>query len=168
MIHTRIVGPMKVSLIPMSREHATELVSWRYDPPYDIYGHAGTDIEETIAYLIGRKNQFFAAVQDRELVGFRSFGHDGQVEGGYYTEPYLDTGGGLRPDLTGKGLGAEFVRTGLQFGSEKFLTERFRVTVASFNERALKVCRKVGYVEDQRFRRTTDGLEFTVLTIDGL
>jgi hypothetical protein len=75
----------------------------------------------------------------------------------------LDTGGGLRPDLTGKGLGVELVRKGLEFGAGRYGVKRFRVTVAAFNQRALKVCRRVGFVEQQRFLRPGDRQAFLIL-----
>jgi ribosomal-protein-alanine N-acetyltransferase len=62
--------------------------------------------------LVDPTSGFRALVETDELIGFRSFGDDGQVPGGPYestTPPggsVRDTGGGLRPDLTGRGLAA--------------------------------------------------------------
>jgi ribosomal-protein-alanine N-acetyltransferase len=46
-------------------------------------------------------------------------------------EHALDTGGGLRPHLVGKGLGRRAIATGPAFASERFAPPAFRVTVAS-------------------------------------
>ena len=159
---------MNLTFEPMSQKYASEIVSWRYEAPYDLYNYAADDREKAVDYLINEKNRFFAVLDEGCLVGFRSFGEDGRVDGGSYDDSYLDTGGGSRPDLTGKGLGAEIIVKALQFGSEEFETERFRVTVAEFNERALKVHRRIGFQEDQRFPRKSDGMEFVVLKIDKL
>jgi len=101
-----------------------------------------------------------------ELLAFRSFGEDGQVESGNYATGYLDAGGGLRPELTGRGLGAVFLRQGLNLGSRYYDVHRFRVTIADFNRRALRVCPKVGFASGQHFRRESDNQPFTALTID--
>ena len=37
---------------------------------------------------------------------------------------------------------------------------------AAFNQRALKVCHKIGFLENSRFLRTNDNTEFVVLTFD--
>jgi hypothetical protein len=37
-----------------------------------------------------------------------------------YDDSALDTGGGLRPDLTGQGKGREAIQTGLDFGRQQF------------------------------------------------
>lgn len=59
-------------------------------------------------------------------MAFRSFGEDGRVNGGDYDDSFLDTGGGLRPDLTGQGLGPEMIAEGLAFGRMTFGVWRFR------------------------------------------
>ena len=64
-------------------------------------------------------------------------------------------------------MGEEMIRKGLEFGSHRYGSNRFRVTVAAFNERALKVCRWIGFREVHRFRRPTDNEEFAVLVLDG-
>ena len=43
---------------------------------------------------------------------------------------------GLRPDLTGQGLGEELIAAGLRFAAERFGSRAFTLTVAAFNERA--------------------------------
>ena len=152
----------------MSHDYTNKIVSWRYEVPYDIYGYSDSDRESNVAYLTDERNRFFAVISEGSLIGFRSFGEDGRVLGGTYDDSYLDTGGGLRPDLTGKGIGEEVVRKGLEFGSDLFGNKRFRVTIAAFNERALKVCKRLGFHEDQKFQRESDGAEFVLLTLEKL
>ena len=48
----------------------------------------------------------------------------------------------MRPDLTGQGLGAEFVRAGLRFAQDSYSPPAFRLTVATFNRRAIKRLRE--------------------------
>jgi ribosomal-protein-alanine N-acetyltransferase len=155
-----------ISFTPLKRDHAEEMVSWRYDEPYEIYDYRNQSRQDVIDYLTDSTNQFFAVLCKDELIGFRSFGSDARVLGGDYDDSYLDTGGGLRPDLTGQGFGAKVIHRGIEFGAHEFATGRFCVTVAAFNERALKVCKRIGFVENQRFRRTSDEVQFVVLRLE--
>ena len=129
-----------MQIVAMTQAYAAQIVTWRYPAPYDCYDM--TSASE--AFLTSQESGFYALVDGGELIGFRSFGEDGQVPGGTYDASALDTGGGLRPDLTGKGLGREAIGAGLEFGRQEFAPAAFRVTVASFNERALRVVRSVG------------------------
>ena len=138
---------MNITLVRLEREHALEIVSWRYEEPYSVYDYREQSAELVVEFLVAPTNQFFAVLGDGELIGFRSFGPDGRVAGGEYDDDFLDTGGGLRPDLTGKGLGESVIRQGIEFGTNQYGTQRFRVTVAAFNERALRVCARVGFLE---------------------
>jgi len=94
-----------------------------------------------------------------ELVGYFCFGEDARIpEGrvlGLYDETVLDIGLGMRPDLTGRGLGPEFVLAGLHFAEERFSTSSFRLTVASFNVRAVRVYEKVGFEVSTTFGSST-------------
>src|SRR5215472_6015125 len=148
-------------IAPMTPAYAADIVTWRYEPPYDCYDMTSA----SPALIADPASGFFALVGRDELIGFRSFGVDGQVPGGDYDDLALDTGGGLRPDLTGRGLGRLAVTTGLEFGCLEFAPPAFRVTVASFNERALRVVRSLGFRDVSRFRALTDGRSFEILVM---
>ena len=86
--------------------------------------------------------------ENDELVGWASF----------YTENdefWLSLG--LRPDLTGRGLGEEFVSECVRYAiSEHKLTNHtIKLAVALFNERAIKVYQRVGFIETNRAIRDT-------------
>ena len=146
-------------IAPMTPAHAADIVTWRYPAPYDCYDMTNA----SQAFLTSPEGGFYALIEGGELIGFRSFGEDGQVPGGAYDASALDTGGGLRPDLTGKGLGREAIGTGLAFGRLEFAPAAFRVTVASFNERALRVVRSLGFVPSGSFEALTDGRSYELL-----
>jgi len=143
----------------MTVAFAADIVSWRYPAPYDLYDMTGAEP----GFLASPASGFFALAKGDDLIGFRSFGPDGQVPGGSYDSSALDTGGELRPDLTGKGLGLEAIGTGLEFGRREFGPQAFRVTVASFNERALRVVRSLGFRAIGSFPAATDGRSFEIL-----
>ena len=145
---------------PLTRDHALDICSWRYDSPYECYDMTGADPD----WLTDPEAGFHALLAGERLVGFRSFGPDGQVPGWDYDDLALDTGGGLRPQLVGRGAGREAIAAGLAFGRARFAPQAFRVTVASFNTRALRVVEALGFQRVGRFDAATDGRSFEVLT----
>jgi ribosomal-protein-alanine N-acetyltransferase len=146
-------------VVPMTADYAADIVTWRYPAPYDCYDLAGAEP----SFFLDPENGLFALVSSGTLIGFRSFGADGQVPGGTYDDSALDTGGGLRPSLTGQGLGRPAIRAGLEFGRRRFAPGAFRVTVASFNTRALRVVSSLGFRQVSSFAATTDGRAFQIL-----
>ena len=107
---------------PMNEEGAREIAAWRYEAPYDFYDM--TNDPEGLEKLLGppeRRRGYYAVLSGGELVGFLSYGLGGQLRGfDYPGDGCIDIGLGLRPDLTGKGLGLKFIRAGLQFGRRRF------------------------------------------------
>ncbi len=150
----------EILIAPMTAEYAADILSWRYPAPYDCYNVVGGDL----GYYLDPANGVYAVLSGGELIGFRSFGPDGRVPGGAYDDSALDTGGGLRPVLTGRGLGHSVIAAGLEFGRQRFTPEAFRVTVASFNTRALRVVTSLGFQPVSSFAATTDGRRFEILT----
>ena len=148
-------------IVAMTRAYAGDIITWRYPPPYDCYDMTCADPDA----LLDPAGGFFALVEDGRLIGYRSFGPDGQVPGGWYDDSALDTGGGLRPQLTGQGLGREVIRTGLEFGWQRFDPPAFRVTIASFNVRAQRVVGSLGFRNVGRFDATTNGWSYEVLML---
>jgi [ribosomal protein S18]-alanine N-acetyltransferase len=147
-----------VLIVPMTPSLAAEIVTWRYPSPYDCYDMTDADHR----FLASPESGFFALTDETGLIGYRSFGADGQVPGGTYDDSALDTGGGLRPDLTGKGKGREAIGTGLDFGRHRFRPRAFRVTVATFNVRAQRVITALGFVRADSFLATTDGRSYGI------
>jgi [ribosomal protein S18]-alanine N-acetyltransferase len=143
----------------MTDAYAADIVSWRYAAPYDCYDMAEIDP----AFIVSQDSGYFALVDGGVLAGFRCFGADGQVPGGAYDSSALDTGGGLRPELTGRGLGREAIATGLEFGRRQFSPAAFRVTVASFNVRAQRVVRGLGFHKISSFQGLADGRNYEIL-----
>jgi ribosomal-protein-alanine N-acetyltransferase len=149
----------------MDEASARAIQEWRYEAPYDVYNEAFDSIEAGVAFLTDSCNGYYALVNEcGELVAFCCFGLDAQVPGGDYEAEALDVGLGVRPDLTGHGHGLEFVNAVLGFAQQEFVFNAFRVTVAAFNERALRVWEKAGFRRQQTFGREPDGMSFVVLT----
>jgi [ribosomal protein S18]-alanine N-acetyltransferase len=153
------IVPGSIHLVPLTRAHAEDISTWRYAAPYDVYDMVGTDPAE----LLGPEIGFHAVLAQDRLIGFRSFGPDGQVPGWDYDASALDTGGGLRPELTGQGLGRMVISAGLAYGRAQFAPPAFRVTVASFNLRALRTVDALGFIRVGSFKARRDARDFVVL-----
>lgn len=151
--------PMPMHIGSLTDEFAAEICTWRYPAPYGCYDMTSADPDELVRPELG----FYALVSAGELIGFRSFGADGRVAGWDYDDTALDTGGGLRPDLVGRGLGRAAISAGLAFGRSQFAPMAFRVTVAAFNTRALRTVEALGFARISRFEATTDRRPFEVL-----
>ena len=145
-------------VVPMTLEHAAAICTWRYPEPYDCY-----DLDVQPSELLRRDLGFHAVLQGARLIGFRSFGPDGRVPGWEYDDSALDTGGGLRPDLTGRGMGRRVIAAGLAFGRSRYAPPAFRITVAAFNVRALRVVESLGFERIGEFDGALDGRRFVVL-----
>lgn len=149
---------------PLSRAEAKEVLSWRYDPPYDLYNGPDLPTDADIHGLLRPELNYFAVHgESGQLIAFRCFGEDARVVGGDYSSDALDMGGGIRPDLCGYGIGGLVIAVAMNFAIDRFSPHRFRTTVAAFNQRALKVCKRLGYKRVSSFTRTCDGRDFVIL-----
>jgi aminoglycoside 6'-N-acetyltransferase/ribosomal-protein-alanine N-acetyltransferase len=126
------------SIEQASPEALGEIAGWEYEPPYDFYDGRHETVKNPERY-------FSAHDADGLLVGFYYFDLRGDI---------LEYGLGLRPDLTGLGQGLEFFRAGLEFGRERFRPRQVVLAVAAFNERAIRVYERAGFVATGRHVRS--------------
>lgn len=156
--------PMSFTFRPLDEISAQTVIDWKYEPPYDIYNLASPDPESTLQYLLDPQNAFYSIYGKKDdLEAFCSFGTDGQVNGGDYSTPALDIGLGVRPDLTGQGLGTQYVNAVIDFAYRTYSPDRFRVTIAAFNRRAQRVWEKAGFQVVQKFRGGWRNSDFVVM-----
>ena len=143
---------------PMTREWACQIQEWTYEAPYDFYNQSPS--EEGIAELM----TYQVIVEEHELIGFYCIGSPAQVPNSTY--PYCleftDIGLGMRPDLTGKGYGKSFVTYVMERAMER--GKPLRLTVASFNERAIHLYETVGFRTITSFERNE--IPFQVMVRD--
>jgi ribosomal-protein-alanine N-acetyltransferase len=140
---------MTIEIRQMGEDDARAIAAWRYDPPYSFYD-ADADADD-LALLLDeevRQGRYFSAFSGNALVGFFEFKCDGDE---------LVIGLGLRPDLTGRGLGLPFVEAGMAFARERFGPSRFRLSVATFNERAIRVYERAGFLPLRTYDHETNG-----------
>lgn len=156
----------KINLI--SKDEAYNIIEWKYDEPYSVYDMCKVyeDREEVLSELLD--GSYYSVSDDTgNIIGFFCFGDKAKVPigekyGFYKDNSCLDIGLGMKPKNTGKGLGLGLLKAGLSFAKEKFSTFRFRLTVATFNKRAVKVYKKAGFQNKGKFT-TNDDIEFMVM-----
>ncbi len=158
---------MTLTFRPMTPADVQTFIAWRYDPPYDIYNIIVTDqeCEGLVSFYVDPANRAYAIDDEYGVIAaFCSFGADGQVPGGDYSADALDIGMGVRPDLTGQGLGQQFANAVIDFAQCVFTPPLLRVTIASFNLRAQRVWVKLGFRSIQEFQPSGDGMPFVIFT----
>ncbi len=154
---------MKLSFRLITEDDVKQLLSWQYAPPYDIYNFEGEVSECEIEYYLNPQFHFHVIVDNTDsIIAFCSFGMDGQVTGGDYSENALDIGLGVRPDLTNQGKGINYVQSVINFAIETFNPTALRVTIAEFNVRAQKVWQKIGFVKISKFQSHRNKIPFVI------
>lgn len=134
---------------PMSQESAEEIAKWCYPAPYDFYDMAAD--EEDLTELLSatsRKNTYYEVIRNGALFGFACF---------YPEKEQLEIGLGMKPNQTGQGLGVVFYQAIEDFARSQFDCHTFCLSVASFNQRALKLYQKVGYTKVADYHQSTNG-----------
>ena len=142
---------------PLGQEEAEAIAEWRYPEPYSFYDWTADpdDLRELLDAAL--RGDAYWAVRDEanELVGYFDFKPK--------DEQTVEIGLGLRPDLTGRGLGGTFLAAGLEFARTRFAPARFVLSVATFNERAIKVYERAGFTRERIYMHSTNGAEWEFL-----
>ncbi|HUS16983.1 MAG TPA: GNAT family protein [Chloroflexia bacterium] len=158
------------TITAMDTEAAAAIATWRYPPPYHFYNLA----PDVAPYLLDPRNAYFVARNPAgDLVGFFCYGAEAQVPGGHCAGLYadstaLDMGLGMHPGRTGGGHGAAFLTAGLAFGRQRFAPARFRLSVATFNMRAIRAYMRAGFRPGPVFSSPARGgdLDFLLMVRD--
>ncbi|MFF2174997.1 GNAT family N-acetyltransferase [Lysinibacillus sp. NPDC058147] len=147
---------MQFYIKEMNEVYATDILNWKYDEPYVFYNNELCD--ESLKEFL--ENPYYSIVNDqKELVGFFCTGTSAQVPKGHDFDTYLDecidVGIGMKPELTGKGYGSEFFSFILnQLQQENH--SPIRLTVATFNTRAIHLYEKLGFTKVMEFTASTE------------
>lgn len=152
----------KTNIIPMTEEHARAISTWKYEGIYSFYDHNGDAID---GYMDG--THFACINASDELIGYFCFGADARIptiETNVYDKGFLDIGLGLKPDLCGKSNGFAFLNHGLDYAQKCYATTHFRLSVAIFNERAIRLYKKVGFVEEREVTNSHFKNKFLIMT----
>jgi len=147
---------MQFTLKKMQQEDAHQIASWHYPAPYDFYDAAQDqeDLAELLDPQSWQESYYPVFNEENDLVGLFVFKPDDQT---------VEVGLGLRPDLTGKGLGRVFLTTRLTFGQEHFSVRMWSLSVATFNTRAIHLYAQIGFTPLNTFLHHTNGGEYEFL-----
>jgi len=152
---------MRFRLIPMTPEHAGQILTWKYPTPYDLY-----DYDRAADHILDAsqwgKTLFAALDESGALVGELTLGFLDRadewvswedIQAGRLEGCILWIGFGLRPDLTGQGLGLSFVNACADFAARfarqqyGYRGEHIGLGVYQFNQRAIRVYERAGFVK---------------------
>ncbi|WP_093045718.1 GNAT family N-acetyltransferase [Thalassobacillus cyri] len=143
----------------MTQHQAEEIARhWHYDGEYSFYD-IEADREDLEEFLDPeqRGENYYVVTSGEELAGFFSYHPvDSQT---------VDIGLGMKPSLTGGGRGRKFVDAGLNFAIKSFNPIRITLSVAAFNERAIKVYEKAGFVRGEPYMQVTNGSSYEFLNM---
>lgn len=145
---------MKYSFQPMTQPQAEEIAqTWRYEGDYSFYD-MDADPEDLAEFLDAgqRKDAYFTVHQGGEMVGFYSFTQT--------SEDTTDIGLGMKPEWTGRGMGREFLKAGLEYAESAYRPDKITLSVAAFNKRAITLYQNCGFNEVERFAQATNGSTF--------
>ncbi|HEU5216897.1 MAG TPA: GNAT family N-acetyltransferase [Gaiellaceae bacterium] len=137
-----------MKVVEWNETYSRELEAWHYEPPYDFYDLA-SDPDDLAS------NRDPTRYEHRRAV----VGEDGCLEAFWYFDRHGDAtevGIGLRPDLTGRGLGESFLRAQLEYAADRWQPATLRLFVAAWNERAIRLYERLGFREVARERRHFD------------
>lgn len=150
---------MQFYIEPLDQSTAEKIASWHYEDEYAFYDPEADpeDLAELLNPALRGESMFAVRDGAGELVGFFAFQNK---------EGVVIFGLGLHPDLTGKGLGADFVRAGLVFAQSRFSPKTIQLHVAAFNKRAIKVYKRVGFREVEHYMNRTNGGEFDFIRME--
>ena len=144
----------------MTQADANAIALWHYPEPFSFYDWSAdpNDLAELLSPAL--RADVYSSVEDEngELAGFFAFKRNapGTVEVGL----------GLHPDRTGRGLGRAFLEAGLEYARSRFEPERFVLSVATFNRRAITVYERAGFVAVRVYMHSTNGGEWEFVEME--
>ncbi|SFT09826.1 GNAT family N-acetyltransferase [Paenibacillus sp. BC26] len=129
---------------------ARDILDWKYGPPYDFYNNELSS-ESLDEFLSG--SYFAVCDRNQGLIGFFCVGISAQVPNDSYTysPAFTDLGIGMRPDYTGQGKGTSFLSFVLSSMEKSYGSLPKRLTVATFNKRAIHLYEKFGFCRESEF-----------------
>ena len=125
---------------------ASEVATWHYEAPYDFYDLASDPHDAAEVRDPAHAEHYRAVLDDGDgpLDAFWYFDRQGDV---------VEVGIGLRPDLSGRGFGESFLRAQLDYATSQWSPATFRLFVAAWNGRAIRLYERLGFSEVRRETR---------------
>ena len=141
----------------MKQKEAEEIANkWKYDGIYSFYDSTN-DLEDYQILTDPKKriDPHFSCYSENKFIGFYCI----EIK----EEKKVVLGLGLKPEFTGRGFGEIFVNAILDHILLNHETNEFILNVAEFNKRAIKVYKKVGFIEIEKYLQKTNGGEYNFI-----
>lgn len=140
---------------PLTIEDGMDIAMWRYPGPWAVYD----------ALEAPRPDEGYWAIceESDRLVGFCCLGDCARAVGLEGDPGALDVAIGVRPELTGHGLGAEVGRVAVDYARRVSDGRRLRCAVRDWNSAGLEAARHAGFTETGE--HTVEGQRYVVLEI---
>lgn len=141
---------MDTQIQKLSQKNAEEIANeWKYEEKYSFYNMTEDpeDYEEIISPVL-RKSNYFQVVENNELFGFFVLEQSADI---------VDMGLGMKPELTGNGLGSQFISLIIIYVKQHYSVSTIRLNVAKFNIRAQKCYEKSGFIKTREYQQPTNG-----------
>jgi len=143
-----------MTLHEMTESWAKEVCGWKYDGEYSVYNISDWETCKAKGWSIADKDklgrEFYAFTKEENgrvmLCGFARLTNEGGA---------VNLGLGLRPDLCGRGLGAELMTIVINEYKRRFAGAALELDVRAFNKRAIKLYMKSGFTVTERITRET-------------
>jgi [ribosomal protein S18]-alanine N-acetyltransferase len=157
---------MRFTIRAFTEADADGVASWRYPAPSDAYDASQDPSLDQEMRDPSRWGATWFAADDADtgtLAGFLELvASESDTDQGTRVE--VEVGLGLRPDLTGIGIGPSFVEAALGFARERWQPSTFALDVFPWNERAIRCYEQTGFERGEVYaRRFDDGNEVTFL-----
>lgn len=151
---------MEFQFLNMNKKFAEEICyNWKYEGIFSFYNMT-EDKEDLQGFLDSKNwNRYSAVLQENSLVGFFMF----QI-----IDDAVFIGLGLKPDLTGKGYGKDFVLSGIDYlkNSPYGANKKIKLCVAQFNKRAIFLYKNIGFVPYLKYIEKTNGGEYPFIKME--
>lgn len=178
---------MQFIITPMTDGHARQIVEWKYDGPYALYdydkeaghildsakwGRSLFAVENEAGQLCGELTIWFQNAADERVPQDEvdaSRLDASRVDADRLAGCHLWIGFGMRPDLTGQGLGLGFVTACAKFAMAfardhyGYSGNEIHLGVYQFNQRAIKAYERAGFVKYYEGSRVKNGVEYKTL-----
>lgn len=129
----------------MTKEVANEISKWKYEGIYNLYSFE--ENAETIEELLN--GEYYFLKKDGYVLAYICIGNSAQIpiveENIYENKNFTDIGLGLNPPMCGRGYGNEFIFKAIDFLGKNFDIVKLRLSVASFNKRAIGLYKKLDF-----------------------
>jgi RimJ/RimL family protein N-acetyltransferase len=121
----------------LTAEEAETPLGWLYSGRYATYDVRGA--------LGAKRGYFWVVGDDGDVVGYGCVGAEARIPGIDPEPGMVDIGYGMRPDLTGQGLGREFVGAVIAHACAGQPDARVRMLILRWNDRSRKVAQTHGF-----------------------